>query len=256
MPFTLAHPAASIPLCRPLGRFGVLPALVIGAMIPDFAYFRPFLAVGGRSHTLAGLFLFCLPLGVVVYLLFRFVLAPPMRALLPDGIRTRIRFRDGTPWVGVVLSVLLGAVTHLVWDSFTHDGSPMVEAIPFLQRRMLTIDGYTLYLYRLLQHVSTLVGVSLILRWLVGWYRRTPPDARAPAMPASLRMFTAGAIVLGAAVSGLRGGIGEIHGTGIVSGIRAFAGGAVIAGFSTFAVLVTGYAVLWHLVPRRLAGRP
>lgn len=255
MPFTLAHPAAAIPLARPLRRFGVLPALVIGAMIPDFAYFRPFLSVGSRSHTLTGLFLFCLPVGIGVYVLFRFLLAPPLRVLLPEGLRTRIRLRTDTQWIAIPLGVLLGAITHVLWDSFTHEGSPMVETIPLLQRRLFTIDGYTLHVYRMLQHLSTLIGSSLIVSWLVRWYRSTPRQAEASTMPANLRLIVAGGILIGSAASGIRGGIGEIHGPGVVSGIRAFAGGAVIAGFSTFAVLVTAYSVLWHLAPARSMGR-
>ncbi|MSQ59664.1 MAG: DUF4184 family protein [Betaproteobacteria bacterium] len=39
MPFTIAHPAAALPLLRPLRGFGVLSALVIGSMTPDFPYF-------------------------------------------------------------------------------------------------------------------------------------------------------------------------------------------------------------------------
>jgi hypothetical protein len=254
MPFTLAHPAAAIPLARPLGRAGVLPALVIGSMIPDFAYFRPFLSVGSRSHTLGGLFLFCLPVGAVVFVLFRFLLARPMLALLPEEVRFRVRWGRVIP-AAMVVSLLVGAVTHIAWDSFTHDGSPMVRAIPLLQRELFTIDGYTVHLYRLLQHLSTVIGVTLILTWLVGWYRRTPPEVEAVPMSGNLRLLATCAILLGAAVSGIRGGLGEIDGPGIVMGIRAFAGGAVIAGFSTFAVLVTAYAVAWHLGPRRLTGR-
>jgi hypothetical protein len=254
MPFTLAHPAAAIPLARPLGRAGVMPALVVGAMIPDFAYFRPFLTVGSRSHTLAGLFLFCVPVGVVVFVLFRFLLARPLLALLPEGVRSRVRLGGVAP-AAMVVSLLAGAVTHILWDSFTHDGSPMVRAIPMLQRQLFTIDGYTVHLYRLLQHVSTVIGVTLILAWLVRWYRRTPPGVEVAPMPGNLRLVAVCAILLGAAVSGIRGGLGEIDGPGIVMGIRSFAGGVVIAGFSTFAVLITAYAVAWHLGPRRLTGR-
>jgi hypothetical protein len=255
MPFTLAHPAAAMPLARPLGRFGVLPALIIGAMIPDFAYFRPFLDVGRRSHTVAGLFLFCLPVGGIVYVLFRVVLARPMLALLPDAVRSRVRLRRDFPPLAIVVSVLAGAATHLVWDSFTHDGTPMVEAIPILRRELVTVGGYPLRVHRLLQHVSTVIGVSLILAWLVRWYRCTPSRAQSPPMASGLRVLAAGVILAGAAISGMRGGLGVPHGPSTVSVLLAFAGGAVIAGFSTFAVLLASYAVAWHLGPPRLTGR-
>ena len=42
MPVTIAHPIAAIPLRRPLGRLGVLSALVIGSITPDVPFFLPF----------------------------------------------------------------------------------------------------------------------------------------------------------------------------------------------------------------------
>jgi Domain of unknown function (DUF4184) len=62
VPYPFAHPAAVLLLARPMGRFAVPSALVIGSVIPDLWYFLPFV---GReaSHSPAGLFWFCLPAG-------------------------------------------------------------------------------------------------------------------------------------------------------------------------------------------------
>jgi hypothetical protein len=51
VPFTLAHPAAAVPLLRPLGRRGLLSALVIGSMAPDLWYFVPFDVTRADSHS-------------------------------------------------------------------------------------------------------------------------------------------------------------------------------------------------------------
>src|SRR5512134_324687 len=90
MPFTFAHPAAAVPLRRWLGRYGTVSALVIGSMTPDLAYFLPCGVSRAQSHSVAGLFWWCLPVGAAVYLLFHTVLAPPLVALAPRGLRARL----------------------------------------------------------------------------------------------------------------------------------------------------------------------
>src|SRR6188768_3171058 len=98
MPYPFAHPAAVLPLARPLGRFGVPSALAIGSIAPDFWYFVP-LVERGESHSVAGLAWFCLPLGLLLYALFHLFLKQPLIALLSPRV---------------------GALTHLAWDALTH----------------------------------------------------------------------------------------------------------------------------------------
>ena len=54
-----------IPLRRPLGRWAVLSALVIGSMAPDFAYFLGVQSFRASTHTLASIAWFSLPVGWV-----------------------------------------------------------------------------------------------------------------------------------------------------------------------------------------------
>src|SRR5262244_1922382 len=86
MPFTLAHTAAVLPLARLLGKRVVFSALVIGSMTPDVAYVVPGLT-RGPSHSLPGLFWFCLPVGLASYLLFHLLLKRPLAAALPRSLR-------------------------------------------------------------------------------------------------------------------------------------------------------------------------
>src|SRR5262250_1484731 len=89
MPFTLAHPAAVVPLARLLGKKVVFSALVIGSMTPDFAYPVPGLT-RGPSHSLSGLFWFCLPVGLASYLLFHLLVKRPRAAALPRALREAV----------------------------------------------------------------------------------------------------------------------------------------------------------------------
>ena len=42
----------------------------------------------------------------------------------------------------VLLSLLAGAATHVLWDSFTHGGAAGV-IFPVLETRLFTVSGYT-----------------------------------------------------------------------------------------------------------------
>jgi hypothetical protein len=172
MPFTLAHPAVVVPIARAAPRWFVLPALVIGSMSPDFEYFvylRPERTIG---HDLVGIPLLCVPSGYVVYWLFEYVAKRPMMLLMPRTIRDRLWPLCQGPArenLGViVLSLGLGAFSHIAWDAFTHQDGWVVTRTPVLGMML----GDRLPLYKLLQYGSTIVGLSLLGYWSLRWLRR------------------------------------------------------------------------------------
>src|SRR5436190_14372695 len=90
MPFTFAHPAAAVPLLRPLRRFGSLSALIIGSMSPDFAYMFPHWVGRPHSHSLLGLLTFCLPAGIAIYFLLHALIKQPVLSLVPLSTSSRL----------------------------------------------------------------------------------------------------------------------------------------------------------------------
>lgn len=187
MPLTFAHPAAAIPLQRVLGRAGVVSALVVGSVVPDLHYFVPLPVSREATHGPAGLLWFCLPVGLLTYLAFHRALAQPLVALLPDAWQARLAplrearaQRAAAPVWAVAISILAGALTHLLWDLFTHGTDPVVEALPFLGARLAIVSGYPLYVHRVLLHGSSLLGLALLARWTARWLRRAQPSASAP----------------------------------------------------------------------------
>src|SRR2546430_13745116 len=86
MPFTLAHPAAILPL-RGLRYLRTAP-LIIGAMIPDLPYYVParFGHFGPETHSLTGSFTTCLAFGYAA-LGCVFLLRRPFTALLSARAR-------------------------------------------------------------------------------------------------------------------------------------------------------------------------
>jgi hypothetical protein len=179
MPFTLAHPAAVLPLRRGLGRLGIPSALVVGSMVPDLAYFFPLGVTGSQSHSGAGLLWFCLPVGIAALVVFDWLVGPFTVAMLPSAVSLRLDPRsvgfNAQRLLTAGPAILVGAVTHVAWDSFTHSSGIAVQAFPALRAPVPLFPWYVPQVFTLLQHGSTLAGLALLTLWAVRWYQHTPP---------------------------------------------------------------------------------
>ena len=148
---------------------------MIGSMSPDFAHFLPGDVERVDTHSFAGLFYFCWPVSIAVWLLFVRVLEEPTFALLPDDWRTRFPSSSADITFRVLasasLAVILGAITHVIWDSFTHRGTVAVNAIPPLHAVAFYLDGWRIRWFLVLQLASSVAGILLLAFW--AW--RLPP---------------------------------------------------------------------------------
>lgn len=188
MPFTISHSAAVLPFRRTRLVFS---ALVVGSMSPDFPYFLLLTDRNHFGHTLPGLFFFCLPAGLIVlYAYYKFLRAPAL-ALMPDAIRRRMpadanfRFKPTTQFLWIVVSLLLGAVTHILWDGWTHMNGIFVRH--FVELRHGTPFLPKMPWFGLLQQLSSVVGLLIILVATLRWIRRTPDCNFAAVPPVSSR---------------------------------------------------------------------
>jgi uncharacterized protein DUF4184 len=182
VPFTLAHAAAAFPLRR--SRL-ILSALIIGTFAPDFEFFLRFTPGGSYGHTLPGIFLFSLPTGFIVFHLFHLVVKEPLAALMPESVRLRIAaggyplFADALQTGLVLISILTGALTHVLWDSFTH-ASYLPERLWPILDHLVTLPSLgpeqfgAIPLYKLLQYLSTLAGALAVYLWFIHWQRTAP----------------------------------------------------------------------------------
>jgi len=213
VPFTGSHPAAVLPLLR----LGLVPAAaVIGSLVPDLPYYAPVPVDAGVTHSPAGVPGADLAAGVVLYLLWRAVVAPFLLAAAPPPVRDRVPAEPVRP-AGVPLrvrravlvagSVLAGAGTHVGWDAFTHRDRRGATHLAWLAAPYAGLAGY-----RWAQYASGLVGAAVIVAWLVSWWRRTVPAARdrprrlPPRRAAALWAVVAVAAVLGAVHGAVAGG--------------------------------------------------
>ena len=61
----------------------------------------------------------------------------------------------------MTISILIGAASHIFWDSFTHDHGYFVQTIPALQNSVDFL-GRQIPMLKILQHGSTLLGGLVI----------------------------------------------------------------------------------------------
>ena len=173
MPFTFSHPAAVLPIHSRFKNWIPFSALVIGSTFPDAAYYLPMPEhFRTNSHTLLGTFSTSLPAGVFLWLIY-YWLVPSAVFLLPSPHREAIepqlkpRLASLPQALGVALGVLIGAWSHVLWDSFTHARGWIVKHIPLLQKPLF---GNALPAYKGLQYFSSLFGLCVLFyaynKWL------------------------------------------------------------------------------------------
>jgi hypothetical protein len=214
VPFTLAHPAAVLPL-RGLRYLDTAP-LVIGALVPDLPYFVPakvmhhlpvnLMHYSHWTHDFPLSYAICLPLGYLL-LLAIYVLRQPLTALLSPRARWLCLgalepFRRGwSAWAVAAVAIVLGVSTHLLWDGFTHSDGWIVRRVSALSAPV-TIGAYNGPRYHVLQYVSSAVGLLI----LALWYWRLPAPPPTPPGPGETRLAVGPILVPVASAAVLIGG--------------------------------------------------
>lgn len=182
MAFTLAHVAAVLPFYR-YGRCINFEALIIGSMLPDLPYvLSSNVALSQQSHQLLGLFTYCLPVGLLVFLLWYALLKQPALSLIqpchpPHGLIMQavqhsdqasngsvkfspVKFSQAVVLlITVSLGLVLGASTHLVWDGITHPDGLIARQLDWLQQPLHLSQLGPIPVARLLQYATSVLGV-------------------------------------------------------------------------------------------------
>jgi hypothetical protein len=217
MPFTPSHAVVALPFLRTR----LVPAgIAIGAMTPDLPLFVRGMWPGyGLTHDLAWLPV-TVVVAVVLLLVWRCVLRPATRELVPRpiaerlptewdaGARAAARESAGGGVVGIlwlVLSLALGVASHIAWDLFTHEGRAGEQLFPALAGQWGPFTGA-----KWLQHASSAVGLLVLAVFAAVWLsrraarpvRRVIPDAARWAWWFSLPVALVGAAVIAIAVEG------------------------------------------------------
>jgi hypothetical protein len=169
MPFTPGHPAIILPLIR--SRYFSATGLIIGSLSPDFEYFFKMSVNGIHGHTKAGLLYFDLPVTIILSIVFHQVVKGNLIGNLPVSFQRR--FQDTlnldfltylkANWVIFLISALVGAASHIFWDSFTHNNRFFVRQFAdFYSSTSISFQGVSYPLFYVLQQISTVVGLTVV----------------------------------------------------------------------------------------------
>jgi hypothetical protein len=193
VPLTIpSHPGLLAPLVVVDRRRLDGVALLVGAVAPDlpYAWSRADLPFEFDGHLTPPVFLFSAPVAVVIALLFRRYVARPLAAHMPDAAPFRLRdvayaANDRYRLWWSYLCGALGAISHLVTDSFTH---PEPWAVLLLDGRLydridLPLLG-TRQVYDVIYAFFNVVGGLLLVGSMAyaGW-RRARREVPHPGLP-------------------------------------------------------------------------
>ncbi len=227
MPFTFSHPAIILPLTYLPRRWFSLNGLVIGSLTPDFEYFIRMKVQSNFGHSISGLFWFDLPLGIMLAFIFHNMVRDSLFKNLPSILNQRLIrftkfdwnrcFREN--WIEVTISILIGAASHIFWDSFTHEHGYFVNLISGLTNR-IEVQGIQIPIYRLLQHVSTLAGALIIAIWILRLTRDNKVTGQINVKYWAVWIFVTVLIITARVAAGLDKGYAQIIVIGISAGFR------------------------------------
>jgi hypothetical protein len=115
-----------------------------------------------------------LAVGLVAVVVWRRWVQAPVRDAVPRWVGERLPRPPRLPVHDLpcaALAVLIGALTHVVWDSFTHGGRWGVELVPWLQDSHRGVVGWAWA-----QDISSVLGLLVVVVWSADRLRRAAPD--------------------------------------------------------------------------------
>lgn len=173
MPLTFCHPAIVLPLKKLKPNWFSMTGLIIGSMSPDLEYFSRMEILATHSHLFLGVLYFDLPIALIYCFVFHLFVRNILINHLPDFFKERFTQFLNFDWINyfkknwliVIVSIIIGAYSHLFWDAFTHEWGYFAKLIPTLQEVWFTkpieVKGY-----KFLQHFSTFLGAIFIAFWI------------------------------------------------------------------------------------------
>jgi hypothetical protein len=160
-----------------------LAALVIGSMVPDSTIFLrafpgldtvlgrlgspelpPYSDVRMLLHSPMGVVTVNVLIGLLALMLWWWLLEPAYRDALPSGLRSRTRTASAgsRPWRPAIPALMIGGLTHIAWDQFTHPNSWLSQRVDILHS---TVGG--MHVATILHLGTGLLGMMGVAVWLL-----------------------------------------------------------------------------------------
>jgi hypothetical protein len=183
MPFTFAHPTFAFPLKYISPKYYSLTGLILGSMAPDFEYFyhlEPYQSIG---HSIWGLFIQVIPICILLAVIFHYIVKESLALHLPSlfNLNQRAYYILGewklnsfNAWIIFLSSVIVGFISHVTLDAFTHTGGLFVVHFSFLRKVIM----FNLPIYKMLQYGLSLIGLFAILGVIIYYLYRSNPGAQ------------------------------------------------------------------------------
>lgn len=188
MPLTFCHPAIVLVLKKLKSNWFSMTRLIIGSMSPDLEYFSRMEIVATHSHLFWGVLYFDLPIALIYCFVFHLFVRNVLIHHLPYFLKERFAqflifdwidyFKKH--WIIVILSIIIGAYSHLFWDAFTHEWGYFAKLIPALEETWFQIPFNNLEVkgYKFLQHFSTFLGAIFIAFWMYKMPKQILPKTK------------------------------------------------------------------------------
>jgi uncharacterized protein DUF4184 len=112
----------------------------------------------------------------LIMLLFVYGVMLPVIERMPERFRKMLALLPlkplGPPLI-VILSLLVGIWTHLLWDSFTHTSGWVVQNLPILKTPVASLAGQHIRICHLLWYGCSFGGLILLFLVYDRWQQRT-----------------------------------------------------------------------------------
>lgn len=160
MAFTLSHAIVAPLIYRVTKGYLPMASLAIGAMAPDIAgqltHQREF------AHTFTGLFTLDLLFGIIVCLLWYNLYRPCVYYWCHRKIKTYRKSGFDLMFYTLV-GLILGEITHLLWDSFTHDEDPIFLSQAVLEHPIqIPFSNMQMKLDLFLQYSTSIIALPFL----------------------------------------------------------------------------------------------
>lgn len=170
MAFTLSHCIVAVPLSKIFLKWIPIAAIAIGSMTPDL--YRLFSSSSGKiSHQWTGLIYPNMFIGVLFCLLWYFIYKPTLFYFVTSKNNKNDLFLKLNLFqksVSIICGLILGCITHLIWDGFTHLDYRTLFFHDTLAQ-YITIGNKTFPLYTILQISSSILALPLLF-WMIYTY--------------------------------------------------------------------------------------
>lgn len=167
MPFTASHTAIILPLLK--RRIFSVSGLLMGSMVPDFEFFIRLEANVVHGHSFWAMFWLNIPIALICISIYHLVVRNQLIINLPLYFRNRFQPYLSFNWISyfksnyfkVFYSILIGNISHLFWDSFTHFNGFVVTKVAFLNTEFWQVP-----LFHILQYGFSFLGAIAIWKFI------------------------------------------------------------------------------------------